>query len=166
MTAAHGEQADQSDTPLVIRSSRLRLIGVVTSVLLTALALLGWFALPPEIKALFTPWQRIALLGILAVIIFLLATMAASYVKADSTGLRIRNGLRRHDVPWSRVHKILLRPGDPWAQLLLKPAGGGRFEADLDAEKQALMGIQTTDGAPARAAVEELRRRLRSSRAQ
>jgi hypothetical protein len=166
MTAARDEQADQTETPLVIRSGRLRLIGIVTSVLLTALGLLGWFALPSEIRALFTPWQRIGLLGVLAVIIFLLATMAASYVKADATGLRIRNGLRRHDVPWSRVHKILLRPGDPWAQLLLKPADGGRFEVDLDAEKQALMGIQTTDGAPAQAAVEELRRRLRSSRAQ
>ena len=64
-------------------------------------------------------------------------------------------------VPWERVHKIILRPGDPWAQLLLKPADGRPFEADLDADKRQLMGIQTVDGPLATAAVNELRVRHR-----
>jgi hypothetical protein len=64
-------------------------------------------------------------------------------------------------MPWERVHKIILRPGDPWAQLLLKPSDGRPFEADLDADKRQLMGIQTVDGPLAVAAVKELRVRHR-----
>ena len=41
--------------------------------------------------------------------------VAASFVRADADGLQFRNGLRRHQVPWDRVHKIIFRPGDPWA---------------------------------------------------
>ncbi|HZA04309.1 MAG TPA: PH domain-containing protein, partial [Propionibacteriaceae bacterium] len=86
-----------------------------------------------------------------------------SVVRADADGLRIRNGLRSHTVPWSRVHKIIFRSGDPWAQLLLIPDDGQPFEVSLDAEKRQLMGIQAVDGARAHAAVEELRRRHRQA---
>ena len=44
------------------------------------------------------------------------------------------------------------------------PWRGGSFQTDFDFIDHELR-IQTTDGAPARAAVEELRRRLQSSRA-
>jgi hypothetical protein len=63
-------------------------------------------------------------------------------------------------VPWEHVHKIVLRPGDPWAQLLLK-ADSGLAEPDEDAEKRQLMGIQTVDGPLAKTAVSELRARHR-----
>ena len=87
--------------------------------------------------------------------------LASSYVRADANGLRIRNGLRVHAVPWGRVHKIILRSGDPWALLLITPADGRPFEADIDAEKRQLMGIQAVDGPFAKAAVNELRVRHR-----
>ena len=87
--------------------------------------------------------------------------LASSYVRADATGLRIRNGLRVYAVPWARVHKIILRPGDPWALVLLTPADGRPFEADFDAEKRQLMGIQAVDRRLATAAVNELRVRHR-----
>jgi hypothetical protein len=45
--------------------------------------------------------------------------------------------------------------------LLLKPAGGQPFEADLDADRRQLMGIQAVDGSLATAAVNELRIRHR-----
>ena len=63
--------------------------------------------------------------------------------------------------PGISVHKIILRPGDPWALLLITPADGRPFQADLDAEKRQLMGIQTVDGLLAKAAVNELRGRHR-----
>ena len=72
-----------------------------------------------------------------------MVALASSYVRADASGLRIRNGLRVHAVPWDRVHKIILRPGDPWALLLITPEDGRPFEADIDAEKRQLMGIQS-----------------------
>lgn len=131
------------------------MVATLGLVLLTAF---GWFALPADIRVLFTLSQRLTLIGVLAFLVGITVAAAASFVRADDQGLQIRNGLRRHTVGWDRVHKILLRPGDPWAVLLIKPVGS-EFEVDLDAEKRMLMGIQANDGPIARAAVAELRRR-------
>jgi hypothetical protein len=137
------------------------MIAIVSSLALCILGAIGWLLLPAEIRVLFPLTHRLALLGILAFTIAVMAVLASSYVRADGSGLRIRNGLRVHLVPWERVHKIILRPGDPWAQLLLKPADGRPFEADLDADRRQLMGIQAVDGPVATAAVNELRIRHR-----
>ena len=137
------------------------MIAIVASLALCILGAIGWLLLPAEIRVLFPLTHRLALLGILAFAIAVMAVLASSYVRADGSGLRIRNGLRVHLVPWERVHKIILRPGDPWAQLLLKPAHGHPFEADLDADRRQLMGIQAVDGPLATAAVNELRVRHR-----
>jgi hypothetical protein len=45
--------------------------------------------------------------------------------------------------------------------MLLRPDDGTPFEADLDAEKWQLMGIQGSDGPLAREAIKELQRRQR-----
>jgi Bacterial PH domain len=145
----------------VARPRRVRIIAIVSSLALCILAAIGWLLLPAEVRALFPLSHRLGLLGILAFPIAVMAVLASSYVRADGSGLRIRNALRVYAMPWERVHKIILRPGDPWAQLLLKPADGRPFEADLDAEKRQLMGIQTVDGPLAVAAVKELRVRHR-----
>lgn len=142
----------------VVRPRRLRIIVLIATVALCSLTALGWFALPPNVRELFTVSQVLTLLGVLALLVGVVVGVAASFVRADETGLQIRNGLRRHQVPWGRVHKIIFRTGDPWAQLLLTPDDGTEFEVDLDAEKRQLMGIQTVDGIRAHQAVEELRR--------
>jgi hypothetical protein len=146
------------------RPRRLRLIVGGFAIALLLLAAVGWLALPSSIRELFTLSQRVTLLVILGLIILVIGIIAASSVRADADGLRLRNGLRTHVVPWSRVHKILLRRGDPWAFVLLRPEDGRPFEVDLDAEKQMLMGILATEGASARQAVQELRQRLRRYR--
>ena len=137
------------------------MIAIIATLALCLLTAIGWFLLPAEVRALFTLSQRLTLLGVLALLIVGMGALASSYVRADPSGLRIRNGLRVHVVPWGHVHKIILRPGDPWALLLITPADGRPFEADLDAEKRQLMGIQTVDGLLAKAAVNELRGRHR-----
>jgi hypothetical protein len=142
---------------------RLRTLVLVATFALCSLTVVGWFALPPDIRDLFTVSQLLTLLGVLGLLVGVIVAVAASSVRADETGLQIRNGLRTHQVPWGRVHKIIFRSGDPWAQLLLLPADGGEFEADLDAEKRQLMGIQAVDGIRAQRAIEELRRRHRVS---
>jgi hypothetical protein len=139
----------------------VRLITIISSLALCLLTAIGWLLLPTEIRALFTLSQRLTLLGVLALLIAGMGALASSYVRADRDGLRIRNGLRVHAVPWGRVHKIILRPGDPWALVLVTPEDGRPFEADLDAEKRLLMGIQAVDGPLAKAAVNELRGRHR-----
>jgi hypothetical protein len=151
-------------TTFVAWPRRLRVFVVVTATTLCTLTLVGWFALPPDIRGLFTVSQRLTLLAVLALLVGVIVAVAASSVRADETGLHIRNGLRSYQVPWGRVHKIIFRRGDPWAQLLLTPADGGEFTVDLDAEKHQLMGIQAVDGARAQQAVEELRRRHRQYR--
>jgi Bacterial PH domain len=151
----------------VARPRRVRMIAIIASLAICLLAAIGWLLLPADIRVLFPLTHRLALLGIFAFVIAAMAVLASSYVRADASGLRIRNALRVHSVPWERVHKIILRPGDPWAQLLLKPEDGLPFEADLDADKRQLMGIQTVDGPLAVAAVNELRvrhRRFREAR--
>jgi Bacterial PH domain len=155
--ADHG--LDQS--VYVARPHRVRVIAIIATLALCLLTAIGWFLLPSEVRALFTLSQRLTLLGVLALTIMGMAALASSYVRADANGLRIRNGLRAHAVPWDRVHKVILRPGDPWALLLITPEDGRPFEADIDAEKRQMMGIQTVDGAFAKAAVKELRGRHR-----
>lgn len=145
----------------VVRPHVVRVITIITSVVLCAMAALGWFLLPREIRVLFTVPQLLTLLGILALLILGMVALGSSYVRADATGLRYRNGLRVHAVPWARVHKIILRPGDPWALLLIAPSDGRSFEVDLDADRRQLMGIQRVDGKLATAAVNELRLRHR-----
>jgi hypothetical protein len=147
------------DDPVTFRPRLLRIMVIVAAVGLLALTAVGWFALPVPIRVLFTLSQRLTLLAVLALLIFVIAAAASSYVRADAAGLKLRNGLRTYEVPWARVHKIVLRRGDPWALLLLKPADGSQFRVDLDAERRILMGIQASDGAAAESAVEELRRR-------
>ena len=148
-------------TIYVVRPHRVRVITISATLALCLLTAIGWFLLPEEIRVLFTLSQRLTLLGVLALLIVGMVALASSYVRADLDGLRIRNGLRVHAVPWGRVHKIILRPGDPWALLLVRPEDGRPFEADFDAEKRQLMGIQAVDGSLAKAAVNELRGRHR-----
>jgi hypothetical protein len=155
---------DLDHSVYMARPRRVRMIAIIASIALCVLGIIGWLLLPTEIRALFPLSHRLGLLGIFAFPIVAMGILASSYVRANESGLRIRNALRVHLVPWERVHKIILRPGDPWAQLLLKPADGRPFEADLDADRQQLMGIQTVDGPLATAAVTELRARHRRFR--
>jgi len=144
---------------VVFRPRRLRVVAWVITGALCAVTAFGWFALPGEIRVLFTFSQRLTLLAVLGALVLVMLALAASSVRADDDGLRIRNGLRTHTVPWSRVQQVMLRPGDPWAFLLLNPADGRPFSADLDAEKRYLVALQASDGAYAAEAVAELRRR-------
>ncbi len=149
--------------PLVYRPRRLTILVIVACLSLCGLCFFGWFALPPSLRAEFTLSQVVTLLGILAGLVFAMVAIASSNVRVSADGLQIRNGLARHHVEWSRVHKFLLRPGDPWAIVLIKP-DDRPFEVDLDAEKRQLMGIQAGDGPAAVEAIatlSELHRRYR-----
>ena len=148
-------------TTLVIRPRRLRRIAVSFAVVLAVLTGFGWFALPENIRLLFTLSQRLTLLALVAFLVLVMLALGLSVLRADADGLWFRNGLRTHQVPWSRVHQIVLRRGDPWAFVLLTPADGTPFSVDLDAEKRQLMAVQYGDGAAAQIGVEELRRRQR-----
>ena len=54
--------------PVVFAPRRLRVVGVVVAVALVALTFYGWFALPREVRVLFTVSQLLTLLGFLAAV--------------------------------------------------------------------------------------------------
>lgn len=149
--------------PVVYRSNRLRFIVGLSSVGLVLLSLLFWVALPANLKAEFTLSQAVTLLIILGLFVFGLLVIGSGVVRADADGLYFRNGLSRHRYPWSRVHHVVLRPGDAWAHVLLVPTDRP-LETAADLEHRMLMGIQTGDGNYATDAVDDLNRRARAAR--
>jgi hypothetical protein len=148
---------------VVFRPRKLRVVAASASGVLIVVSIAGWTALPLGIRDLFTVSQRVTLLAVLGALVFTLWAISSSYVRADRSGVTIRNGLRTRRVAWNRVQGVLLRPGDPWAMLLVGPDPPSLM-TDADAETRQMMGIQRGDGAAAQAAVEELRRRSRATR--
>jgi hypothetical protein len=65
---------------------------------------------------------------------------------ADERGLRVRNILVSHDVPWEVVRAVAFRDGSPWATLEL-----------ADDDQLALLAVQASDGERAVTAVRALR---------
>jgi hypothetical protein len=145
------------------RPRLLRLVATVASASLVLLSFVGWFGLPQSLRAQFSPSQIVTLLAILAFIIGFIWALAASYVRVGPDGLRFRNGLRTHEIAWEEVHRVMLRPGDSWALLLVYPSDGP-MEQDVDAERRHLLGIQAGDGVDAQTAVKDLQRRLEAAR--
>lgn len=142
---------------VLLRPRKLRVVGALLGGALTVVYLVGWLLLDPSIRARVSTSQALTLVLILAVMLFVIAALAASSVRADEDGLVIRNGLVVHRVEWWRVHKFLLRPGDPWGIVLLRPADGSPIETNLDTDKLQLMGIQYSDGELARSSMATLR---------
>jgi hypothetical protein len=153
------------DQPVAYRSNRLRLFVMIASLGLVALSFVFWVALPANLKAEFTLSQAVTLLIILGSFVFALLVVGNGVVKADADGLYFRNGLSRHRYAWSRIHRVVMRPGDAWAQVLLIPTDRP-VEVAADFDHRMLMGIQKSDGAYATEAVDALNRRLKASRQQ
>lgn len=149
--------------PVVYRSNRLRFIVLLASLGLVVLSFVFWVALPANLKAEFTLSQAVTLLIILGMFVGALLVIGSGVVKADADGLYFRNGLSRHRYPWSRVHRVVLRTGDAWAQVLLIPLDRP-VEEIADYEHRMLMGIQSGDGLYAAEAVADLNERARTHR--
>ncbi|QGN33190.1 PH domain-containing protein [Microlunatus sp. Gsoil 973] len=135
---------------LVSYPRRMRIVGSVFSGVLVAAVIVGWIALPPHLRALFTPSQVITLLLVLFVIIAVIMAVAMSTVRADHAGLEIRNAVRIHKIGWHQVCGLVYREGDPWPTLLINDRE--------DPDKIMLLGIQRTDHQRADRAVATLRR--------
>ena len=150
--------APTEDPTVVYRSNRLRFIVMIAALALVALSFVFWVALPTNLRAEFTLSQAVTLLIILGLFVAGLLIIGSGVVRADRDTLSFRNGLSRHRYPWSRVHHVVLRPGDAWAHVLLVPTDRP-LEEKADLEHKMLMGIQTGDGQYALDAIAELNRR-------
>jgi Bacterial PH domain len=69
-----------------------------------------------------------------------------SRVDADADGLRVRNVVINHEVPWSAVRAVRFNEHSPWAALLL-----------TNDDELAVSAVQAADGARALVAVRGLR---------
>ncbi|QLQ15435.1 MAG: PH domain-containing protein [Micropruina sp.] len=128
-------------------------MAISLSVSLIAASLLGWQLTPLQIRALFTPLQIATLVFFVLLMVAIMLAVGLSIVRADERGLRFRNGVRRHEIPWADVKAFRFRPGDPWAFVLLR----------TELEQLPLMGIQRTDGQRAHDLVADLRARLEAA---
>ena len=68
--------------------------------------------------------------------------LARPSLVADDRGLRVRNIVASHDVPWEVVREVAFRDGSPWATLEL-----------ADDDQLALLAVQASDGDRSVAAV-------------
>jgi hypothetical protein len=79
--------------------------------------------------------------------------LARPRVDADDDGVRVRNILGSHDLPWAAVRSVRFERKSSWATLLL-----------VTGEEVAVLALQAADGERAVAAVEGLRALLAAHR--
>ncbi len=127
-----------------------RWVALGFSVVLVLGSLVGFFALEPTIRARFTAFQLVTLVVFVAVMVVMMCAIGYGYVAVQPTGLRFRNGLRTHRLPFEAVDGFRFEPGDPWPRLLVSS------EFATNHEVYQLMGIQGSDGAYAQRQYQEL----------
>lgn len=120
------------------RGPRYAAIGFST--VLAVGALVAFAALGPEVQARFTALQVVTLLVFIVVMVTIMVAIGFSSVRVEPDGLRYRNGLRTHVLPWSDVGEIQFHPGNPWPRVVLQGAS-----AEGDHDMVPLMGIQGSD---------------------
>jgi hypothetical protein len=84
--------------------------------------------------AVFGTGDKVAMiaLGVLAALGVLM--LARPRVIADSRGIRVRNLIGQHELPWSAVRAVRFHRGSPWASLEL-----------IDDDMLAVMAVQAID---------------------
>ena len=121
--------------PVEAHPRLLRRQAALWTVVMGGAALLGWFMLPAQIRAMFTLPQILTLAFFLVFMLGLVWTVALGYVRADEAGLHGRNGLRTYSIGWDEVESIRYRDADHWA-----------FVELTDTSDRPLLGIMRSDG--------------------
>jgi hypothetical protein len=140
--------AEPSPRPVSAVPRRLRLI--------TALAAAGLVAAMTVVALLlkssttgvvsFHTADQVAMVGLGLAMGAGVLLIGRSRVDADAEGLRVRNVLMNHEVPWSAVRAVRFDEHSPWATLLL-----------TNDDELAVSAVQAADGERALAAVRGLR---------
>ena len=151
MPAASERGGAVGGTPVPELPVRLRPLGVRVASLVLAVGLVGtlvavWYAMPPDIRAEFTNFQKGTVIAMMLVGFVVGHALSRCRVDADEDGLTIVNGYRTHRLDWNQVVAVTLRPGNPWAVLDLS-----------DGTTRSALGIQGSDGNRAVRQVRQLR---------
>jgi hypothetical protein len=97
--------------------------------------------------------DQVAMIGLGVVLAAGILLLARPRVDADDAGVRVRNILGSHDLPWAAVRAVRFDRKSSWASLLL-----------VTGEEIAVLAVQSADGERAVAAVEGLRALLAAHR--
>jgi hypothetical protein len=103
----------------------------------------------------FGPVDQVAIAGLGVVMGAGILSLGRSRVDADATGIRWRNVVLQHELPWTAVRAVAFDRKSAWASLVLR-----------NDDEVALFAVQAVDKERAVQAVEGLRALLRAARAQ
>ncbi len=115
-----------------------RVVSATAGAVLVALIALLWTQLPPRVRADFSWIERGTLLVTFGLILVGLYAIFRTRAYADSAGLVVVNGYRRHRYEWAQIVAVSLTQHRPWAVLDLS-----------DGSTVSVMAVQTADGARA-----------------
>lgn len=143
-----GSESTRSPPPLPHTFWPLGVRAVVgfVAVALVATGTTLWIALPPDVKDKFTVVELATVVLVGAGILALVYALLRCRVVATGAGLLVVNGFRSHQLEWSQVLGVTLRPGSAWAVLDLS-----------DGTTTIALGIQGSDGSRAQRDVALLR---------
>ncbi len=144
-----GDPATPGSSPVLfqVRPRRITILAVVSAtVVVVAMVVVSVLLLQSEEGVRFRVADQIGIIGIGLVLAGLILTAARPRLRVDATGVRVRNVLAEHFVPWSLILRIGYPQGSPWAQLVMP-----------DDEVKPVMAIQAMDRARAVRALETVR---------
>jgi hypothetical protein len=97
--------------------------------------------------------DQVAMIGLGVLLATGILLLARPRLDADDAGVRVRNILGSHVLPWSAVRSVRFERRSPWATLLL-----------VTGEEIAVLAVQSVDGERAVTATEGLRALLAANR--
>lgn len=141
--------SDQPGLPTLPRTYRPlgpRIVATVLVIGLVVVCAMAWIGFDPETRSRFTTFEKLTLAFIAVLILGCVHALTRSRVTVTREKLVVVNGYRRRDLAWPQVVAVRMPPGAPWCSLDL-----------ADGSEVAAMGIQSSDGGRAKAAVRDLR---------
>jgi len=140
--------ADPAPRPVSAVPQRLRLITVLAAAGLVAVMTVVAVLLKSSTTGVvsFHTSDQVAMVGLGLAMGAGVLLVGRSRVDADTDGLRVRNVVVNHQVPWSAVRAVRFDRHSPWATLLL-----------TNDDELAVSAVQAADGARALVAVRGLR---------
>jgi hypothetical protein len=135
---------------------RLRLICAAGAAVVVGVMVVVALALPGTTNTVVTygVWDQVAMIGLGLLLGAGILLLGRSRVDADADGIRVRNILVRHELPWTAVHAVRFDRNSAWASLLL-----------TNDDELAVLAVQAGDRMRAVEAVEGLRALLAHAKA-
>lgn len=151
------EQPEATDVPKRLNFTSVPALatGIGLSALLLVAAMVGWYAIGPDVRAQVSWGQGAIWLTLIFIMLAIMLSVGYSRLWADENGVSIRNGPMFKRLPVSAVAGLRLRKGDPWMYVLVKGTEG--------LEKVPVLAVQSLEGNTARRKVNQLRAWLKAN---